>query len=278
MSLPRLLSTPRALVFAGAFLIFGLGLLHNLGVPDVENDEAIYNYAVERMIDTGDWLTPRDHPERLAFLEKPPLKFWLVAAPIETRAPAPHRRSASAPSTRCSAPSPSATSRCSATGSAASACAVASCLILFGLRDLVLAHGIRTNNMEASLVAAYAGGLYHFVRWREHGRRRDAMAVGAWFTLAFMTKFAAAAFMPLVALAACLVPQRPGPPKPLRAAIADWAWTAALAVGVSAPWFVYQYLVVRPRAGRDDVPAARLRPLHRRARFRASQAVGLTTS
>ena len=34
------------------------------------------------MLDTGDWMTPREIPHDFAFLEKPPLKFWLVAAPI----------------------------------------------------------------------------------------------------------------------------------------------------------------------------------------------------
>ena len=149
MSLPRFLATPRALVFAGAFLLFGLGLLYNLGEADVENDEAIYTYAAERMIDTGDWMTARDIPYDFAFLEKPPLKFWMVGGPIRLGLLPRSPRSAFAPWTRCSAPSPSATSRCSATGWPGRAAAIASCLILFGLRDLVLVHGIRSNNMEA---------------------------------------------------------------------------------------------------------------------------------
>ena len=108
-------STPGLAVFAIATLIAGLALAVELGAWDVENDEAIYTYAVERMIDTGDWMTPREIPNDCAFLEKPPLKFWLVGLPIRLgccRAP----RSGSAPSTPCSARSPSATSRCSATG------------------------------------------------------------------------------------------------------------------------------------------------------------------
>jgi hypothetical protein len=101
--------------------------------------------------------------------------------------------------------------------------------------------------MEAPLVAAYAGGLYHVLRWRHGGARRDALAAGAWFTLACLTKFVAAAFLPLVALVSLALP-RPGLlPKPLRACLADWGWAAALCVGVSAPWFVYEYWLFGPK-------------------------------
>jgi 4-amino-4-deoxy-L-arabinose transferase-like glycosyltransferase len=228
------------LVFAAAVLLSGLGLGYRLGDPDIENDEAIYTYSVEKMLDSGDWLTPRTIPGEAPFLEKPPLKFWLVAAPI---------RAGLLPRSPFGLRVVDALLGAIAFGYVAlfgyrlggPACAVASPLILFGLRDLVLAHGLRSNNMEASLVAAYAGGLYHFVRWREDGRRRDALIVGAWFTLAFMTKFVAAAFMPLVAIGACLVPQEGGRPKAWRTVLADWAWPAAIAAGVSAPWFLYQY-------------------------------------
>src|SRR4030095_17245013 len=90
------------------------------------------------------------------------------------------------------------------------AAAIASCLLLFGVRDPVLVHGIRSNNMEAALLAAYCGGLYHFLRWRHSGARRDAIITSAWFTLAFLTKVVAAAFLPLVAVAG-LALHRAGP-------------------------------------------------------------------
>ena len=57
-------------------------LLVGLDRQDVRNDEAIYNYAAQRMVETGDWLTPRYVDTDGLFLEKPPLKFWLVAVPI----------------------------------------------------------------------------------------------------------------------------------------------------------------------------------------------------
>lgn len=239
----RSIVAPRALVFLAAVLVSGFALGYRLGSWDVENDEAIYTYAVERMLDTGDWLTPRYIPTDDAFLEKPPLKFWLVAAPI---------RLGLLPRTEFGFRAIDLLLGAIAFGYVAlfgyrlagPACAIAACLLLFGMRDLVLSHGLRTNNMEASLLAAYCGGLYHFHRWREDGRRADALVTGAWFTLAFLTKFVAAAFLPMAGLVAFLVPQARTAPKPWRAWIADWAWAAALFVVCSVPWFVYQYVHV----------------------------------
>src|SRR5688500_9526349 len=58
-------------------------LFVGLDRTDLENDEAIYSFAVETMLKDGDWLTPKSIPsEHVAFLEKPPLKFWLTAIPI----------------------------------------------------------------------------------------------------------------------------------------------------------------------------------------------------
>jgi 4-amino-4-deoxy-L-arabinose transferase-like glycosyltransferase len=233
-------SRPGVAVFAIAALLAGLALMFELGSWDVENDEAIYTYAVERMIDTGDWMTAREIPSDFAFLEKPPLKFWMVGLPI---------RLGLLPRSPFGFRAVDALLGAIAFGYVAllgyrlagPAAAIASCLILFGLRDLVLAHGLRSNNMEASLVAAYCGGLYHFLRWRQEGRRRDAVITGAWFTLAFLTKFVAAAFLPLVAVLSLALP-RPGLlPKPLGASVVDWLWAGALWLGTSAPWFVYEY-------------------------------------
>jgi len=236
----RLPVRPGVAVFTIAAVLAALALVFDLGSWDVENDEAIYTYAVERMIDTGDWMTAREIPYDFAFLEKPPLKFWMVGVPI---------RLGLLPRDEFGFRAVDALLGAVAFGYVAlfayrlagPAAAIASCLILFGLRDLVLQHGIRSNNMEASLLAAYCGGLYHFLRWRHGGARRDALITGAWFTLAFLTKFVAAAFLPLVAVVGLALP-RPGLlPKPLRACLADWLWAAALFLLVSAPWFVYEY-------------------------------------
>src|SRR4051812_25464454 len=65
-------------------LFFGAPLFIGLRSWDIRNDEAIYDYAVERIVETGDWLTPRSIPHDDPFIEKPPLKFWMVAAAIKS--------------------------------------------------------------------------------------------------------------------------------------------------------------------------------------------------
>ena len=64
------------ITLVAGLLLFGIPLFVGLGRTDLENDEAIYSYSVERMVALHDWLTPRaiydgaDNP----FLEKPPRK------------------------------------------------------------------------------------------------------------------------------------------------------------------------------------------------------------
>jgi hypothetical protein len=236
----RLPSRTGLAVFVIAAAIAAVALSWRLGAWDVENDEAIYTYAVERMLDTGDWMTPREIPYDLPFLEKPPLKFWLVGLPI---------RLGLLPRSGFAFRAVDAALGAVAFGYVAllgyrlggPTTAAAACVILFGMRDLVLIHGLRSNSMESPLVAAYSGGLYHFLRWRHSGERRDALITGGWFTLAFLTKFVAAAFLPLVAIVSLALP-RPGLlPKPLRACATDWLWASVLCVAASAPWFVYEY-------------------------------------
>ena len=63
---------------------FCLPLFVGLGHADLETDEAIYSFSVDRILEAGDWLAPKSSPwENEPFLEKPPLKFWAVAAPIK---------------------------------------------------------------------------------------------------------------------------------------------------------------------------------------------------
>src|SRR5262245_66313583 len=67
-----------------ALLLFALPLFFGLRSLDLETDEAIYSFAVERMLVDGEWLQPKSSPsDTTVFLEKPPLKFWIVAAPIK---------------------------------------------------------------------------------------------------------------------------------------------------------------------------------------------------
>src|SRR3954462_14096579 len=66
-------------------ILFCVPLFVRLGQTDLENDEAIYSFAVDRILETGDWLIPKSSPsEEVPFLEKPPLKMWIVAAGIRS--------------------------------------------------------------------------------------------------------------------------------------------------------------------------------------------------
>lgn len=231
-------------ICAGALVValFCLPLFVGLRASDLRNDEAIYSYAVDRMLETGDWLTPRALPLDHAFLEKPPLKFWLVAAPIRSGL-LPHDELGLrfidpllgtfaflyvlAIGWRLAGP----------------LCGIVAVFVLFMFEPLLFEHGLRSNNMESALVLAYAAGVYHLGRWLSRagtstGRLHTAAAAVA-FVLAFMTKFVAAFFLPVIGILAVLWQRRyeSGVARSWR----DWAWPAALAALLIVPWFAYQF-------------------------------------
>ena len=75
--------TPGGLWLVLVVALFCLPLFIGLGRTDLQSDEAIYSFGADVMVADGDWLTPKSSPSAdVAFLEKPPLKFWIVAAPI----------------------------------------------------------------------------------------------------------------------------------------------------------------------------------------------------
>lgn len=207
---------------------------------DLRNDEALYSYSVDRILETGDWLTPRIIPSDDPFLEKPPLKFWLVAGAIKLGL-LPF-------------------DECGMRGVDVFFCAVAflyvyamgrrlagpfagvvGVFLLFSFDPLILEHGIRGNNMEATLVLSYCGGVYHFARWADGGARprRHALAVAGYFVLGFMTKFVAALFLPIVCGVALAL--KPGARAAVRAAWRDWTGPLAFAAVAILPWFIYQH-------------------------------------
>ena len=233
--------TPASLGLALVLISTGIPLAYGLGRSEMGSDEAIYSYAVERMLETGDWLTPRGIPSDAAFYEKPPLKFWLVAGAMKAGL----------------VPVGDAGMRVfdALFGIAAFAYVYllgvrlggpvsggSAALILFAFSPLVFDHGLRSNNMEAALVLAYAGGIFHFVRWVEAvdvgRRRREALIVALFFVLGFMTKFVAALFLPLVCAAALLA--RPRPTAIVRERWRDWIAPLVLVCALVLPWFVYQ--------------------------------------
>lgn len=232
-------------------LFFCLPLFFGLGRGDLKNDEAIYSYAVDSILEIGDWMAPRSSPNPdIPFLEKPPLKFWIVAAPIRAGL-LPHSEFGLrfwdaffggvaflyvyAIGRRIAGP----------------ICGAAAVLLLFVHGPLLFEHGLRENNMEAALLLAYCGGVYHFQRWMASGggERRwrsglHAVAVAAFFALGFLTKFVAALFLPVVLAAATLV--LPSYRRRLRVGFLDWVAAAGVALALILPWFVYAHVRFGP--------------------------------
>jgi hypothetical protein len=187
---------PPALVL----IAFCLPLFIGLGSFDLDSDEAIYSYAVESILTGGDWLSPRSSPNPDdIFLEKPHLKLWIVAAPI---------RLGLLPLNEFGLRFWDALFGALSfvylfligRRLAGWVCGLAAALVLFAHTPLIFDHGFRSNNMDAALVLAYCGGVYHYLRWASApagpSRIRHIAAVLAWFYLGFMTKFVAAIFLP----------------------------------------------------------------------------------
>ena len=223
--------------------LFCAPLFVGLGNSDLANDEAIYSYAVDRILETGEWLTPRLIPYDGPFLEKPPLKFWALAGAMQAGL---------LPRGEFGLRFLDALFGATAflyvfwlgRRLAGPVCGVVAVLVLFTHSQLLFEHGLRSNNMEAALFLAYCGGAYHFSRWAEDASRPrrtlHVFAVAAYVTLGFMTKFVAVLFLPLVCVAA--VAWRSDSSERLRSGWRDWIVPALVACAVSAPWFVYETL------------------------------------
>jgi 4-amino-4-deoxy-L-arabinose transferase-like glycosyltransferase len=247
---PGGVSRRKALGLAALALVIGffcVPLFVNLGEPEARSDEPIYFYAVERILETGDWLTPRLIPYDRPFLEKPPLKFWLVAGGVRAGL-----------LSRDEAGMRWFDALFGAVGfiyvfflgrrMGGSISGLAAVLVLFTLDPLIFDHGLRSHNMEAPLFLCYCGGVYHFARWVEAGARRargQALAVAGYFVLGFMTKFVAALFLPVVCAVALV--WRPDAWVRVRSGWRDWVIPTVATVAIVAPWFVYE--AVREGAG-----------------------------
>lgn len=218
-----------------------LPLFIGLGRADLETDEAAYSFAVDRILEIGDWPAPRLSPsEDEIFLEKPPLKFWLVAAPIKAGL-LPHNEfglrfwDAVAGG--------AAFVYVFAIGSllAGPVCGGAAVLFLFVHWPLVFAHGLRTNNMEAPLVLSYCGGIFHVLRsvgqTEKAWRSRHLYFAALYFVLGFMTKFVAVLFLPLSVACGLLLFERGR--RHLVEMWRSWLGAAGLTLALCAPWFIY---------------------------------------
>jgi hypothetical protein len=222
------------------FVAFGLPLFLGLRSFDLETDEAFYSYSIDRILETGGWLAPKYSPsDTQVFLEKPPLKFWIVALPI---------KAGLLPWNEFGLRFWDALFGCLgflyvfAIGRliAGPACGFAAVWLLFVSRPLIFEHGLLTNNMEAPLFLCYTGGVCHFMKWaRGDGATagRHAHGVGLYFVLGFMTKFVAALFLPMVIAGAVLAH-----PITRRLFIREWRlWlrVAGITAALIAPWFLY---------------------------------------
>ncbi len=223
--------------------LFCLPLFAGLRGTDLRGDEAFYSFAVDRTLETNDWLIPKSSPhEDAPFLEKPPLKFWIVAGAMKVGL-LPHDEFGMrfwdvlfsgmaflyivAIGRRLAGP----------------VCGVVAVLVLFIHGPLLYEHGLRENNMEAPLFLSYCGGLYHYLVWasteRASGRRWHTIAVGLCFTLGFMVKFVAALFLPLILAVASLA--LPSHRTRLFRDWRLWSTSAVVALLLIVPWFVYAH-------------------------------------
>ncbi len=152
--------------------LFGIPLFIGLGSTDLANDEAIYSYAAESILTTGDWLSPRSSPnEEITFVEKPPLKFWIVAAPIKLGL-LPYNEFGLRFWDAVFGAIAFVYVFLIGRRLAGPVCGVFAVLVLFAHGPLLFEHGLRSNNMDAALVLTYTGGVYHFLRWGDPGARR----------------------------------------------------------------------------------------------------------
>ena len=227
-------------------LFFVRPLYIELGEFDLENDEAIYSHAVLSVVEAGQWGSPWSSPGSMPFLEKPPLKFWIVALGQLTFLPS-HELGMRffdplfggiallylfALGRRVG-------------GAIAGLGAVAT---LFLFEPLLFEHGLRANTMESMLILAYCGGAWHFLAWRASApgsrpSRWHFLAASLFFTCGFQVKFVAALFLPAVAgLCALLFPDTR---RRLRSELPLLLGAAGLFVLLTAPWFVYQHFVHR---------------------------------
>jgi 4-amino-4-deoxy-L-arabinose transferase-like glycosyltransferase len=223
--------------YTGAALIVVLcwfcgPLFIGLGEWDLQSDEAIYSHAIDRMLETGDWLTPRTIRFDEPFLEKPPLKLWIVAGAI---------RAGLLPQDEYGFRFFDALFGAGAfvyvfwlgRWLAGSICGIVAVLVLFTLDALLFDHGLRSNNMDAALVLAYCGGVFHFARWVDNrGRHRHSLhaaAAALYFVLGFMTKYVAVLFLPLVCVLSVCWPREVR--IRTRSQWRDWIIPALLAVG-----------------------------------------------
>jgi 4-amino-4-deoxy-L-arabinose transferase-like glycosyltransferase len=220
-------------------ILFCAPLFIGLDRWDLRSDEAIYAYAIDRIVETGEWLTPRSIEVDGPFLEKPPLKFWLVAGLMRLGV-IPRNEIGLRLLDALFAAAGFVYVYAFGLRLAGVLCGFAATLSLFTLDALLYEHGLRSNNMEAALFLCYCGGIYHLMRWIENDRPAslNPWATCGYFVLGFLTKFVAALFLPLIALIA--VGGIPEGRARLSAGWRTWLVPVAVTLVASSAWFVYE--------------------------------------
>ena len=216
-------------------------LFIGLGRWDLQSDEAGYSYAIDRMLETGDWMTPRQIRFDTPLLDKPPLKLWIVAGAIQSGL-LPHDEFGFRFIDALLGGFAFVYVFWIGHWLAGPLCGVAAILVLFTFPPLLFDHGLRSNNMDAALMLAYCGGIFHFAAWVENGGRRrtpvHAWAAVAYVVLGFMTKFVAVAFLPLVWVLGLW--WRSDGRIRLHSHWRDWVVPSLVAAALITPWFAYQ--------------------------------------
>ena len=231
-----------AVEWAGLALVvvfFCVPLFVGLDRWDLRSDEAIYSYSVDRILETGDWLTPRSIEVDGPFLEKPPLKFWMVAGLMKIGL-VPENEFGMRLLDALFGAIAFVYVYLFGARLGGTLCGLAASLTLFTFDALIYEHGLRSNNMEAPLLLCYCGGMFHFARWVDGDGRpsRHAAATCAYFALGFLTKFVAAVFLPMAAVV--MFVWTPEARARIIAAWRDWILPIAIATVAISAWFVYQ--------------------------------------
>ena len=227
-------------------LLFGLPLFSELDSDDLHNDEAVYSYTVDRVLEHGNWLwldyIPAGDVEPVVYTKQPSLKLWIVALGIKLGL-LPHNEFGFRFWDALFGAITFVYVFLIGRRLVDSVCGFAAVFLLFTHPLLLFDHGLRSNVMEAALVLAYSGGIYHFLAWSDSSlssnRWRDILAAVGWFTFAFLTKGIAAIFLPTIIIVAALsFAEWRGR---LRADARRWAGGSLGALLLIAPWFVVQH-------------------------------------
>ncbi len=239
---PRVTTLALALARVPLFVVLSIGLDRT----DLHNDEAIYAYAVDSLLESDDWWTPLASITQDPYLAKPPLKIWIVTAGI---------RLGLIPNTEGGLRTFDAVFACLAllyvfaigTRLMNPLAGAAAAFFLSVQPSLLFVHGLRWGTMEAMLVLHFSASVYHLLAWADgancadgSNRRRRVthiVLLAGWQAFGILAK--STALMAPASLAPIVLLYRPWRQRLWQD---RWWWLtgAALSVGLIAPWYWVQ--------------------------------------